>query len=239
MKTRPRSCITIAAVLLAALHASIAHAVVDVRPLDTLLAGGSSEGGVADDHWRYHSFTFRSTGAIPVDPAQVMVVLNGEASRSTLGFSWQADVPASLGGAEAAFDLGYVLEGSFPWGVTAGLRFNGPVPSQGPGNATATVADTLTLADGRSLMLDIFNDGPGRLDDDNSDFTAWDVSSPAGRDSHVSLVSRSGGGPMTLSMVHSLVEPLPDFPEPSVLALAASLAPLLLRRPTHARRPIN
>jgi hypothetical protein len=234
-----RSCIAIVAILLAALHASIARAVVDVRPLDTLLAGGANEGDVADGNWRYHDFTFRSTGAIPVDPAQVTVVLDGELSRSSLGFRWQTEVPASLGGAEAAFDVGYVLEGSFPWGVSAGLCFNGSVPSQGPGNATATVRDTLTLPDGRTLTLDVFNDGPGRVPDDNSDFSSWDVTSTARRKSHVSLVSWPGGGPMTLSFVHNLVEPLPDFPEPSVLALAAPLAPVLLRRPTHARRPIN
>ena len=218
--------------VLALLPAASAPAL-EVRTLDALLPGGADAAGIGTRDWRYSGFTFRSTGAISVDPSQVRVLLREEPSVASLGFVWETDVPSALGGAEAAFDVGYTLEGLFPWGVSGGLRFNGAVPAQGPGNASVTVVETITLDDGRRATLNVFNDGPGRLEDDNSDFSGFGLTMPIRRDNHVTLVAGSGGGPVALSFVNNLVEPLPDFPEPASAAILSGVAPLLLRRRRH------
>ena len=194
-------------------------------PLDTFLDGGANSAGVSAGGWHFGEFTFRSTGSIPVDPSDVLVRLSGEPSFNSLTFSWERD--AAPAGAEAAFDVGYRTEGDFQWGVRAGLRFNGAVPSEGAGGA-ATVRDTLTLAGGSQITLDVFNDGPGRLADDNSDFASV-PGTLVRREMHASLVA-AGGVPLRLSIAHNLVEPLPDFPEPAALGVVPALWLLLRRR---------
>jgi hypothetical protein len=198
-------------------------------PLDTFLDDGPNAAGVSVGGWHFDQFTFRSTGSIAVDASDVVIAFSGDPFRNTLAFSWERDAAPGSAGGEAAFDVGYRTEGAFPYGVRAGLRFNGSVPAQGAGGA-ANVLDTLTLDDGTRITLDVFNDGPGRLEDRNSDFES--LNGPlARRGAHASLVARDADTALLLSFAQNLVEPLPDFPEPAALALLAPLALLLRRRP--------
>ena len=224
MKLTASGCIGLPALLIS-LPPLPAGAQVVQAPLDTLLEGGPNAGRVSAGAWHFEAFSFHSTGSIPVDPSEVLVQFVGDPGRNTLSFTWERDSPPA--GGEAAFDVGYRATGEFPFGVSAGLRFNGPVPSQGAGG-DATVVDTVTLADGRQITLDVFNDGPGRLDDDNSDLANL-PGALARRDTHASLVA--AGGPLVhLQFVHNLIEPLPDFPEPTAVAFAPALCLLLRRR---------
>jgi len=140
-----------------------------------------------------------------------------------------------------AFELGYRTDVIGPDPLNqVGLRFNGSVPSQGPGNAAATVRATFSSLDGSnisifnppspSIDLDVYSDGPARLEDQNSDFGP--VTSLRGIRvvNFVTATPRADGGPVSVSVADTYN----TIPEPGSAALvAAGAAALLLRRRRH------
>ena len=124
-----------------------------------------------------------------------------------------------------------------------GLRFNGSVPSQGPGDAAATVIETVRSpdqnfdlvpggdpnADDRYIaLLDVYNDGPGRLGDDNSDFIAVNPTRTLIFEKDILVSSQPDGGYAAISVVDNIVN---QVPEPGIFGLAVFAGGgLLLRR---------
>ena len=221
--------------LVAPLHAQTVR-----TPLSTLLAGGESAAGLTSGINRFSEFTFQSTGGVPIGPPTLNVLLLGESLISTLAFRSASDGTTYAAGSTVAFTIGYRVDRPDADEGSVGLWFNGRVPTAGPGQATASVLETVTLAGGQHLALDIFNDGPGRLIDTNSDGVALSAGTNTMRlDNSVSLVVNPGGGTIDLSFVNNIVEPLPDnLPEPIAAVALAPLTLLLLRR-RHPPRPIN
>jgi hypothetical protein len=220
-------------------------------PLTDFLPGGAQSGGIVVTDplspaygWRYSDFTFRSTGGAPVDAGSVVVRTSGDNSigRGSLAFTYAKDVAPADAAKPVAFELGYRTDVIGPDPLNrVGLRFNGSVPSQGPGNATATVLATFSSLDGSlitiggtpspSVDLNVYNDGPARLEDRNSDFASLAALRGIRVVNFVTATPRAGGGPVSVSVADSYL----TIPEPASAALVATGAgALLLRRRRYA-----
>jgi hypothetical protein len=217
------------------------------KSLTDYLPGGASAGGIVVTDplfpsygWRFSDFTFRSTGDALVDPGSVALRTTGDNSigRGMLIFAYATDVAPADAAKSIAFEVGYRTDVTGPDPISSvGLRFNGSVPGQGPGSAAATALATFSSLDGSditiggpslpSVQLDVYNDGPSRLEDQNSDFAA--VRSLRGvRVVHlVTATPFAGGGPVSLSVADNYF----TIPEPGSAALVATgAATVLLRR---------
>jgi hypothetical protein len=232
------------AVAVAAFLAGAPDAAADVfqTTLDTLVPGGGNAGGVTLDDARFSGFTFESADPVVVRAEDVTVRISTEPGYwgvAHVGFAYTPALPAAAGPASTV-GVGYNIELGPSFGTInrAGLRFNGPVPSQGPGNAAATVTQTLTNPRGTDLApgapvrptesLAVFHDGPGRLPDSNSEFldllpviTSLEVRND------VSLTPRAGTAEETAVW---FVNTYLTVPEPAAAGLLPLAAAALLRR---------
>lgn len=213
--------------------------------LSDLLPGGQSANGFTIGDKRYSAFTFASSGSAPLQPRDVNVrVTSSDASpgvagddRYSIQFTFGLD---AFPGERTDLVICYRVDVTDPAMAInqVGLRFNGSVPSQGPGDAAASVIETVQTTDGSdiapgapvddTLVLDVFNDGPGRLADDNSDFVAVNPARSLLFCKDILVSSRPDGGYAAISIVDNIVD---QVPEPSMLGLAALAGGgLLLRR---------
>jgi len=119
-----------------------------------------------------------------------------------------------------------------------GLRFNGSVPAQGPGDAAASVIETVASRDGSDVapgapvsdtaVLDVFNDGPGRLEDSNSDFMPINLTRSLHFVKDIIVSSRPTGGYVAISVVDNIVDQIPEPAAVSLISIAGGA--VLLRR---------
>jgi len=217
---------------------AVSNAAVMQTTLDTLLPGGNNQGGMTLGDKRYSNFSFSSTGTAPLRPQDVSVRVSndGDPQRYTLQFTFGLDAfPGERTDMVICYDLD-VLSRDFIH--RAGLRFNGSVPSQGPGNAAATVIETVMSRDGSDVapgapnrdteILDVFNDGPGRLEDSNSDFMALNLTRSLRFCKDILVSSRPTGGYTAISVVDNIVD---QIPEPGTMTLVSLVGgAMLLRR---------
>ena len=218
---------------------AVSDAAVMQTTLDQLLPGGGQAGGIIIGDKRYSNFTFASTGSAPVRPQDVNVRISNDANpqQYTLQFTFGLDAfPGERTDLVVGYDLD-VLSTDFINRV--GLRFNGSVPSQGPGDAAASVVETVSSRDGSDVapgapnrdteVLDVFNDGPGRLEDSNSDFMAVNNTRGLHFVKDIIVSSRPTGGYAAISVVDNIVD---QIPEPGMISLVtiAGGAMLLRRR---------
>ena len=213
--------------------------------LSDLLPGGNTANGFTIGDKRYSGFTFSSTGSSPLRPSDVNVrVTSTDADPAVAGddrysiqFTFGMD---AFPGERTDLVLCYRVDVLNPAMTInrVGLRFNGTVPSQGPGPAAASVIETVQTTDGSDIVpgppvddmvvLDVFNDGPGRLEDDNSDFVTVNPARSLLFCKDILVSSREDGGYAAISIVDNIVD---QIPEPGVLGLAAFAGGgLLLRR---------
>ena len=208
--------------------------------LDRLLPGGAEQGGIVIGDKRYSNFTYSSTGDAPVRPQDVNVRISNDANpqKYNLEFTFGMDAfPGERTDLVIGYDLD-VLPGSPDFINRAGLTFNGSVPSQGPGDAAASVVETVSSRDGSDVapgapnrdteVLDVFNDGPGRLEDSNSDFMPLNLTKSLRFVKDIIVSSRPTGGYAVISVVTNTVDQIPEPGTLSLVALAGGA--VLLRR---------
>lgn len=226
---------------------AVSNAAVMQTTLDTLLTGGNNQSGVTLGDKRFSNFTFASTGSAPLRPQDVNVRIDNDADptssdparrngqRYTLQFTFGLDAfPGERTDMVVGYDLD-VLGSDFI--NRAGLRFNGSVPSQGVGDAAASVVETVQSRDGSDVapgapirdteVLDVFNDGPGRLEDSNSDFMTLNLTRSLRFTKDIIVSSRPTGGYAVISVVDNIVD---QIPEPGSIALLGLAGGLLIRR---------
>ena len=229
---------------------SIAGAATVQYSLADLLAGGSTAGGFTIGDKRYSNFTFSSTGDLELDADDVNVRVTSTDSNATVPGDDQYSLQFTFGldafpGETSDIVIGYQVDVTDPsmYIDRVGLRFNGTVPSQGPGDASASVIETVRSpnqsfdlvpggdpnADDRYIAnLDVYNDGPGRLGDDNSDFIAVNPTRTLIFEKDILVTSRPDGGYAAISVVDNVIN---QVPEPGVIGLAVFAGGgLLLRR---------
>jgi hypothetical protein len=229
-----------------------ADAAVVQTTLDELLPGGSQANGIVIGDKRYSGFTHSSSGDTPVDPEDINVRISNEGPNNngqqyTIQFTFGLDAfPGERTDLVICYQLD-VLSNDFINRV--GLRFNGSVPSQGPGDAAASVIETVSTVDpdgagprqappvapGSSestMVLDVFNDGPGRLGNDNEDFENVNNTRSLLFCKDILVSSRPDGGYAAISIVDNVVN---QIPEPGMIGLASVVgASVLLRRRRNA-----
>jgi len=224
----------------------VARAATVTYSLADLLQGGNQSGGFTIGDKRYTNFTFSSTGPAPLTSREVNVRVTSTDSNTavpgddqyTIQFTFGLDAfPGERNDLVVGYQVDVLNPGMFINRV--GLRFNGSVPSQGPGNAAASVAESITSGDLRSpvvpgspnptAVLDVFNDGPGRLPDDNSDFIAVNPTRSLIFTKDIIVSSQATtGGYAAVSVVDNIVD---QVPEPGVLGIVVFAgAGLVLRR---------
>ena len=222
---------------------AVSKATVVNTTLDQLLPGGNSAGGLVVDDKRYSNFTYSSSGSAPVRAQDVNVRISNEEQpdrqRYTLQFTFGLD---AFPGERTDLVVGYnvdVLSSDFI--NRAGLRFNGSVPSQGVGDAAASVVETVSSRDGSDVapgapirdteVLDVFNDGPGRLEDSNSDFMALNLTRALHFTKDIIVSSRPTGGYAVISVVDNIIDQVPEPGMISLVTLAGGAMLLRRRRP--------
>ena len=217
---------------------AVSNAAVMQTTLDRLLPGGAEQGGILIGDKRYSNFTYSSTGSAPVRPQDVNVRISNEADpqKYNLEFTFGMD---AFPGERTDLVIGYDLDVIGRDFINrAGLTFNGSVPSQGVGDAAASVVETVSSRDGSDVapgaptrdteVLDVFNDGPGRLEDTNSDFMALNLTRSLRFVKDIIVSSRPTGGYAVISVVVNTVD---QIPEPGTLSLVAVVGgAVLLRR---------
>jgi hypothetical protein len=220
---------------------AVSNAAVFNTTLDQLLPGGSFAAGRDIGDKRYSNFTYSSTGSAPVRAQDVNVSISNEADpqRYVLQFTFAMDAfPSERSDLVIAYDLD-VLSSDFINRV--GLRFNGSVPSQGAGDAAASVVETVASRDGSDVapgapirdteVLDVFNDGPGRLEDTNSEFMAINLTRRLHFAKDIIVSSRPTGGYAAISIVDNVVDQVPEPTSIAFLTLAGGAVLLRRRRP--------
>jgi hypothetical protein len=230
---------------------AVANAAVMQTTLDQLLPGGNSSSGIVIGDKRYSNFTFSSGGQAPVRAQDVNVRISNDATATnpngqqyTIQFTFGLDAfPGERNDLVICYQLD-VLSNDFINRV--GLRFNGSVPSQGVGDAAASVIETVSsvdpdgagprtapdvapgLPDRDTEVLDVFNDGPGRLEDDNSDFMTVNQTRSLLFCKDILVSSRPDGGYAAISIVDNVVD---QIPEPGAIGLVSLVGgSMLLRR---------
>lgn len=223
----------------------VAHAAAVQYSLADLVGTGQSSGGFVIGDKRYSEFTFSSTGSAPLRVNDVNVRVSTTDSNAAVAGDDQYALQFTFGldafpGERTDLVIGYrvdVLDPSM-FINRVGLRFNGSVPSQGPGNAAATVVemvraeredmDVVPGVDGDVAIIDVYNDGPGRLADDNSDSIVVNPARTLFFTKDILVSSQTTGGYVAVSVVDNIIN---QVPEPSVIGLVTFAgAGLLLRR---------
>lgn len=223
----------------------IASAATVQYSLADLIGGGSTASGFTLGDKRYSGFEFSSSGSAPLTARDVNVrVTSTETNAAVPGddtysiqFTFGLDAFPSE---RTDLVIGYRVDVLDPamFINRVGLRFNGSVPSQGVGDAAATVIESVRSTNGSDVapgapisdtaIIDVFNDGPGRLADDNSDSIAVNPTRSLIFTKDILVSSRPDGGYAAISVVDNVVN---QIPEPGMLGLAAFAgASLLLRR---------
>jgi hypothetical protein len=212
--------------------------------LADLLAGGTQSGGFTIGDKQYSTFTFSSTGSAPLTPRDVNVRVTSTDSNTAVPGDDQYAIQFTFGldafpGERSDLVIGYRVDVLNPamFINRVGLRFNGSVPSQGVGDAAASVSETVTSTNGGPVVpgssnptavIDVFNDGPGRLPDDNSDFIAVNPTRSLIFTKDIIVSSRPDGGYAAVSVVDNIVD---QVPEPGVIGIVVFAgAGLVLRR---------
>ena len=222
----------------------VANAATVQYSLTDLLPGGQQGGAFTLGDKRYSNFTFASSGSAPLIPSDVNVRVTSTDTNAavpgddtyTLQFTFGLD---AFPGERTDLVLCYQVDVLDPQMAInrVGLRFNGSVPSQGPGDAAASIVETVQTLDGSpvapgsdddTLVLDVFNDGPNRLRDDNSDSVTVNPARSLLFCKDILVSSRENGGYVAVSVADNFVV---QVPEPGMIGLA-SLAGmgLLVRR---------
>jgi hypothetical protein len=204
--------------------------------LPELLAGGASSGGFTIGDKRYSGFEFSSTGSHPLVPSDVNVRVTSSDSNTAIPGDDQYALQFTFGldafpGERTDLVIGYRVDVLDPTMFInrVGLRFNGSVPSQGPGNAAATVIETVRSASpdidvapglpfSDTAVIDVYNDGPGRLADDNSDSIAVNPTRTLFFTKDILVSSQATGGYVAVSVVDNIIN---QIPEPSMLGVVA------------------
>ena len=221
----------------------VANAATVQYSLTDLLPGGQQGGGFTLGDKRYSNFTFASSGSAPLTPGDVNVrVTSTETNASvpgddtyTLQFTFGLD---AFPGERTDLVLCYQVDVLDPNQAInrVGLRFNGSVPSQGPGDAAASIEETVQTLDGSPvapgseddvLVLNVFNDGPGRLSDDNSDSVAVNPARSLLFCKDILVSSRENGGYVAVSIADNFIV---QVPEPGMIGLASLVGLSLLAR---------
>jgi hypothetical protein len=212
--------------------------------LADLLQGGNQSGGFTVGDKRYTNFTFSSTGPAPLVSRDVNVRVTSTDSNPAIAGDDQYTIQFTFGldafpGERNDLVIGYQVDVTNPamFINRVGLRFNGSVPSQGPGDASASVTESITSTNGSPVVpgssnptavIDVFNDGPGGLADDNSDFIAVNPTRSLIFTKDIIVSSRPNGGYAAVSVVDNIVD---QVPEPTVLGIVVFAgAGLVLRR---------
>ena len=241
-----RSAFLAAVVFVAAVAggAGAAHAVY-VTTLDTLLPGGANSGGVIAGGLRYSTFGFRHDGTFAVNPADVMVRISDdpaipEGPPVTIQFRYGVEALAGQNGS-TAIDYRIDLLTPLPTMNRAGLRFNGSLPAQGVGVGSASDVLTIATVNGSDLSpgqpasdaatLNVFNDGPGRLADTNTDFLSLNPTLALRLSNEITLSARETGK-LDVSVVNNFL----TVPEPSAAFIAL---PTALALPARRRRHVT
>lgn len=206
--------------------------------LPQLLAGGNTSSGFTIGDKRYSGFEFSSTGSHPLVPSDVNVRVTSSDTNAAipgdetyaLQFTFGMD---AFPGERTDLVLSYRVDVTDPsmFINRVGLGFNGSVPSQGPGNAAATVIETVSTApaglDGPPVapgslsdtaIIDVYNDGPGRLADDNQDSIAVNPTRTLFFTKDILVSSQENGGYVAISVVDNVIN---QIPEPSMLGVVA------------------
>ena len=212
--------------------------------LADLLPGGQQGNGITLGYKRYSGFTFSSTGSTPLTPRDVNVRVTSTDTNPAIAGDDTYSLQFTFGldafpGERTDLVLCYRVDVLDPNMVInqVGLRFNGSVPSQGPGNAAASVIETVQTTDGSdvapgapiddTMVLDVFNDGPGRLSDDNSDFVTVNPARSLLFCKDILVSSRPDGGYAAISVVDNIVV---QIPEPAMIGFAGFVGLGLLAR---------
>lgn len=228
--------------------ATVQYSLADLLPVSAGGTGQNANGFVVGDKL-YNNFQFSSPGGPgspnsprPLTPQDVNVRLStsdrlasvpGD-DRYTLTFTFGLDAfPGERHDLVLCYDVN-VLPNS-PYFINhLGLRYNGTVPAQGVGGAATSVTETAYYLDqngnevGDPILLTVFNDGAGRLPDDNSDFVAINPTRSMRFCKDIIVSSQDNGGYAVISVVDNIVD---QIPEPSMLGLVAFAGGgLLLRR---------
>lgn len=213
--------------------------------LADLLPGGSQAGGFVLGDKRYSNFQFSSpTGPRPLEASDVNVrVTSSDANpgvpgddRYQLQYTFGLDAfPGETHDLVLEYDVEVLNPAMFI--DQMGLRFNGAIPSQGVGSASASVVERAFYLSGPNgqivgdaIQMDVYNDGPGRgLEDDNSDFLAINPARFMRFEKDITVSSQGNGGYAVISVVDNIVDQ--NIPEPGVIGLGVFAAGgLLLRR---------
>jgi hypothetical protein len=223
----------------------IASAATVQYSLADLLPGGSQANGFTIGDKQYSNFKFSSpTGPRPLTPQDVNVrVTSSDANsavpgddRYQLQYTFGLDaMPGERHDLVLEYDVAVLNPSMFIDHL--GLRFNGAIPSQGVGNAAASVVERAFYLSGPggqvigdAIQMDVYNDGPGRgLADDNSDFITINPARYMRFEKDITVSSQNNGGYAVISVVDNIVDQ--NVPEPSVIGLAVFAGGgLLLRR---------
>jgi hypothetical protein len=245
--TRPHR-LTVTAALLALAVAAVAHrparGAVLQTSLDTLVPGGVNADGIRIGSMRYGGFTFANDGSLAVDPADITVRFsNGDGFQLMDNVQFIYDVDAAAG-QSGSVSIGYRADagGGLPIGRYV-LRFNGTVPTAGPGTGELVVTETVATPNGadispgdpvsNSATLTIHNDGPARAEDDNAEVLQLYPTYALRLEKRITLAAREAG---TLNV--RVVDVYQTVPEPAAAAvLAVPTAGYALLRPRPQRRP--
>jgi hypothetical protein len=221
----------------------VAQAATVTYSLADLLQGGNQSGGFTVGDKRYSGFQFSSTGPAPLVPRDVNVRVTSTDANAAVPGDDQYTIQFTFGldafpGERNDLVIGYQVDVVNPSNFInrVGLRFNGSVPSQGPGDASASVAESFRRPDGLEVgpglgtvaVLDVYNDGPGGLADDNDDFVTVNPTRSLIFNKDIIVSSRPTGGYAAISVVDNIVD---QVPEPGVLGIVVFAgAGLVLRR---------
>ena len=211
------------------------------RPLDALLPGGADAGGVDVAGWRFSEFSFTGAGGLELDPSAVGVrfeSLGDVERRATVHFFFDTSMqPTQVG----TFTLGYRADFAPSDFVTRfGTQLGGAIPL-GTFPGSLDVDETISSLDGSDLVpgapvsgthvINLFNDGSGRLEDQNSGFTALNIMPGLRLEKRVLLTARDVGQPSLVFTGRFL-----SVPELGSFALFAAACAVLLRRRRLRRR---
>ena len=220
-----------------------ARAAVIQTSLDTLVPGGANAGGIVIAGERFSEFAFRSTVPYDVRAADVTVRLSNvdpfDPVRTAIEFIFGTDTAATQAG-EVFIDY-RVDELSADPINRMGVRFTGPVPSQGVGDGFAVIRQTVSTVNGADLTpsppvsssetLVLSNDGPGRSEDVNSQFLPLNRTHALRLATQISLNGLEDG-----RLDVQFTNHFSTIPEPSAAAIAIPAALTLLARHRRGRR---
>lgn len=187
------------------------------------------QGGVVIDNLRFYDFTYANAGSNPPAASQIDVE-TAPSPVGTTGLEFHFDWVAA-GGTSMTSDIGYKVSVVGGAGTIdqVGAFFDGLVPAGLSGPTTAAqVVETVRQVDGTPIgVLNLFNDGPGPVVDQNASTLAI-VPQRTDLDVLKSIrVQSDASGTATISVVDNTFRVIP---EPASLGLIGLGGLLLARR---------